>query len=269
MLLTVAGPLLLRATAPQRPTPMTQGVFDEVERLPPGSNVLISFDFDPATAGECQPMATAFLRHCCLKGHNICAMTVWPEGLPLLDQSLRAVVHIEFADRKWEYGKNYVNLGFATGEEVAIKLIAQDLRKAFPTDSKGARLDDLPMLKSINAASDFDLALVITAGSPGGKEWVQYAGTQGGLKLALGSVGVQVPQLSPYYPRQIKGLLAAIKGAAEYETVLAERYPDRVSLARSEATKRMWPQLWAHLLMVGLILLGNVIHFSTKWRGRR
>lgn len=268
MALTVAMPILLRAAFPERPTELSQALFDEVEKLPAGSNVLLSLDYDPATAGECAPMTTAFLRHCCLKGHNVCLLTLWPMALPLIDQNIRQTIKGEFADLNWEYGKNYVNLGYAPGNEVAIKLLSRDLREAYSTDISGTPLDDLPMLKDLHAAGDFDLAIDVTAGYPGGKEWVQYGVTQGDLKLALGSVGVQVPQLAPYYPNQIVGLLAAIKGAAEYESALAKKYPERVKLANSVATQRMGPQLWAHLLMVGLILLGNAIHFGTQRKRR-
>ena len=73
-----------------------------------------------------------------------------------------------------------------------------------------------------------------------------------------------VPMLAPYYPNQVVGLLEAIKGAAEYESALATKYPDKVSLANSTATQRMGPQLYAHILMVSLIVLGNIIHFGTK-----
>jgi hypothetical protein len=267
--LTVALPILTRFALPEPTSPLSQAFFDRVEELPPGSKVLISLDYDAATEGELGPMTTAFLRHCCLKGHKVCLLTLWPTGLPLCDQNIRTVIKGEFADLNWQYGVDYVNLGFVPGNEVAIKLLAQDLRKAFPTDVAGTRLDELPLLKDVRSARDFELVIDITAGTPGGKEWVQYAVTQGGLKLALGSVGVQVPQMAPYYPNQIVGLLAAIKGAAEYESALAQRYPERISLKRSAATQRMGPQLWAHLLMVGLILLGNAIHFATQRRGRR
>lgn len=267
--LTVAVPILTRFALPEPTSPLSQALFDQIEELPAGSSVLISLDYDAATEGELGPMTTAFLRHCCLKRLKVCLMTLWPTGLPLCDQNIRAVIKSEFADLNWQYGIDYVNLGFVPGNEVAIKLLAQDLRKAFPTDVMGKQLDDLPLLQNIRSARDFDLVLDITAGTPGGKEWVQYAVTQGNMKLALGSVGVQVPQMAPYYPQQIVGLLAAIKGAAEYESALAARYPEKISLKNCAATQRMGPQLWAHLLMVLLILFGNAIHFATQRRGRR
>jgi hypothetical protein len=76
--------------------------------------------------------------------------------------------------------------------------------------------------------------------------------------------------LYPYFPQQIAGLLGAIKGAAEYESMVNESLAvDGVATAPKylQAQRRMGPQLVAHLLMVGLIIVGNVIFFARKRRG--
>jgi hypothetical protein len=100
-----------------------------------------------------------------------------------------------------------------------------------------------------------------SAGYPGAKEWVQYAkgNTPDAFKVVGGSTGVQVSQLLPYYPKQMEGLLVAIKGAAEYEMLVTSKYPAAQHADRlEEGRRRMGPQLVAHLLMIGLIVLGNV-----------
>ena len=63
-----------------------------------------------------------------------------------------------------------------------------------------------------------ELIIDISAGYPGMKEWVQYAASPyrdiklvGRLDRRAGAAGVSL------YPNQMLGLLAAIKGAAEYE----------------------------------------------------
>ena len=77
--------------------------------------------------------------------------------------------------------------------------------------------------------------------------------------------GVQVSQLLPYYPAQMEGLLVAVKGAAEYEMLVSEKYPvssdaDRLAQGRI----RMGPQLVAHLLVIGLIILGNISMLANR-----
>ena len=69
---------------------------------------------------------------------------------------------------------------------------------------------------------------------------------------------------------QLPGLLGAIKGAAEYEKLVMDRYggddPDPKYL---EALRRMGPQLVAHLLIIILIVLANVVYFAERRRAPR
>ena len=48
---------------------------------------------------------------------------------------------------------------------------------------------------------------------------------------------------------------------------LASLYDMQHNPATKEALRRMGPQLIAHLYIVALIILGNVIHFTEKKRG--
>jgi hypothetical protein len=66
------------------------------------------------------------------------------------------------------------------------------------------------------------------------------------------------------------GLLGGIKGAAEYEKLVNEKYSGPTPAPKyQEALRRMGPQLFAHLLMIGLIIAGNVIYFTQHRRGVR
>ena len=110
-----------------------------------------------------------------------------------------------------------------------------------------------------------DLIVNVSGSYPGTKEWVQYASTPYKIPTVAGCTGVQAPLLYPYIPEQLNGLLGAIKGAAEYESLVVKEYlgdnPDRKYL---EGVRRMGPQLVAHLLMIGLIIAGNVIFFAQQ-----
>jgi len=107
----------------------------------------------------------------------------------------------------------------------------------------------------------------VSAGYPGAKEWVQYGreAMKPDARLTSGSTGVQASQLFPYYPAQLSGLLVAVKGAAEYETLVTEKYPvDRNSERLEQGRIRMGPQLVAHLLMIALIILGNIAMIASR-----
>ena len=280
MFVAVAAPILwvgvTGKTFPEAPTPAVQGAFDAVESLPSGARVLVSMDFDPASAGELQPMATAIVRHCVLRGHRICAMTLWPAGGPIIDGTMQDVL----GDRPdWTYGERWVNLGYRAGFEGVMKQMNSRVSLAYATDVRQTPLAEIPMLKGITGIADFDLLVSISAGYAGAKEWVQYSvsPTLTGakpLRFVAGSTGVQTPQLIPYYPNQMAGILGAIKGAAEYEYLVNEavRKADPAAVVPpkfQEAQRRMAPQLFGHVLMVALIVLGNVVFFGLRGRESR
>jgi hypothetical protein len=266
MLLAVALPILAQVTFPERPTEFVRTVFERIENLPEGSTIVVSFDFDPATEGELGPIATCFLRHCCLKRHKMLFLTLFETGGPRIEQSIRTVLQTEFAHLNLKPGEDYVNLGFSQGKEVVISMVATNLRGAFPTDSDGRNLDDLPLTRNLTNLQDADLLLDLSAGWPGWKEWVQYATNPFGIPLAAGTTAVGAPQAYPYIPGQMVGLLAAVKGAAEYEAALGERYPQYRDPKKNQALRRMAPQFWGHLLVISLIFLGNGIHFANRRR---
>lgn len=277
MLLAVATPLLLGLNAPAAPTPETKAVFDKIESLPAGSRVGLSLDYDPASEAELHPMTIAFIRHCCLKRHKMYFVTLWATALPVVDRAVRQVIEKEFADQNLKYGEDYVMLGYQPGEQVAIQVLTNDMRKSKSRDDRGQSLDSLPLTQNVRGLKDLDLLLSVSGGYPGTKEWVQYTGATTELPIAAGSVGVQVPMLIPYLPKPLLGLVSALRGAVEYETALSETYPEKFRATAGGTAaplsnigqRRMAPQLWGHLLIVTLILIGNVLQWLSPPRGPR
>lgn len=257
--LAIAVPMLARARFPEVPGPMSRATFDAIEAVPEGSRILIAFDYDPPSAAELQPMADAILHHCASRGHRIVFMALWPFGRQIADGSIRRILN-EFHPEMKE-GTDWVQLGFRTGNEGVIKLMSTSLADQYPTDARGVPLSEIPLMQGVGSLRDFSLVVSISGGYPGAKEWVQYGNgpMPEAFTLVSGTTGVQASQLLPYYPSQMEGLLIAVKGAAEYETLVTERYPvDRHPERLGQGRVRMGPQLVAHLLVIGLIVLGNV-----------
>ncbi|MEY3027598.1 MAG: hypothetical protein RLZZ238_2495 [Planctomycetota bacterium] len=266
--LSIALPILLQLRFPEVPGPMARATFDAIEAVPEGSRVLISFDYDPASAAELQPMANAMVHHCASKGHRIVFMALWPLGKQMADQTIDQVLLNFHPDL--EYGTDYVQLGYQAGNEGVVKLMATNIPEQYKTDTSGTKLADLPLVGDLRNTSDFKLVASLSAGNPGAKEWVQYADSadKEAFTLVSGSTGVQVSQLLPYYPAQLEGMLVAVKGAAEYEMLVEEKYPVSKDAERiGQGRVRMGPQLVAHMLMIGLIVLGNLAMISGRARG--
>ncbi len=265
MMISVVIPVLTQGTFPEAPTELSQTVFDAIEDLPEGSPVLLAFDYDPASEGELGPMATSFVRHCAEKKHKMYFIALWPVGTRMIEDQIREVIEQYYPELV--YGTDYVNLGFKPGAEGVMKVIVTDLKKLYTTDYHNTPIDNIDMVRGIKSIQDMKLILNVSAGYPGTKEWVQYVATPFDIKICAGCTGVQAPLLYPYIPNQLPGLLGAIKGAAEYEALLAAKYPKWGNTRYTEGIRRMGPQLIAHILIVGLILLANVIYFIERRQG--
>ncbi|MCH8011117.1 MAG: hypothetical protein IIA61_04085 [Candidatus Marinimicrobia bacterium] len=256
-------------TFPEVPSLLSKATFNVIEQLNEGDPVLLAFDFDPASEGELGPMATAFTYHCASKGLKLYFISLWPVGPQMIDDVIAKVINPDFPHMK--YGVDYMNLGYKPGNEGVIKVIVTDLRELYTTDDKGSGINTIPMMAGIHSVQDFELVINVSAGYAGTKEWIQYAATPypDKIKIVAGCTGVQAPLLYPYIPQQLPGLLGAIKGAAEYEKIVVDTYgaeiPDPKYL---EASRRMGPQLVAHILIILLIIIANWVFFTERKRER-
>lgn len=254
-------------TFPEVPSALARATFDEIERLEEGDPVLFSFDYDPASQGELGPMSTAFVKHAAEKKLKMYFMALWPVGPQMIDETVDRVIKADFPHLV--YGQDYVNLGFKSGGEGVIKVIVTNIRELYTTDARGTAVQDIPMMRGIESVQQMKLVINISAGYAGTKEWVQYAVTPypDKIRLVSGCTGVQAPLFYPYIPNQLAGMLGAIKGAAEYEKLVIDKYggpsPDPKYL---EALRRMGPQLVAHLLIIVLILAANALYFADTRR---
>src|SRR5262245_42914201 len=85
-------------TFPEVPSALSQATFDEIERLSPGDPVLMAWDFDPSSAGELTPMATAFVKHAAAKKLKMYFMTTWPGGPQMIEQSINTVLRADYPE---------------------------------------------------------------------------------------------------------------------------------------------------------------------------
>jgi hypothetical protein len=245
-------PLLAPIGLPVTVTPQSKSIYDEVEALPPGSNIIVSFDYDPAAAPEVHPMALSFLRHCFERKHKVIIMALWPQGAQM---AVRAIAEVG-GEFDLEYGRDYVNLGYKPGGDIVIKSMGSSIREVFPRDMAGRSTASLPLMAKVKNLNDIALVMDLSAGDPGIPAWVRVGNALYHRKIAGGSTAVSAPQFFPYLQTgQLIGLLGGLKGAAEYETLV--KYP-------GAATSRMDSQSVAHLVIIAFIIFANVAYFISR-----
>lgn len=252
---------------PIRPTPESQIVFDEINKLNAGDKMLLSFEYSPSTKPEIHPMAIAILKHLYAKNIQVYGFALWPDGNFMSTEAFSEVS--DNYDKK--YGVDYVNLGYRPGGEAVIKGIASDIRTLYTLDLQGTSINDIPMMKDVVNIEDFDFVFSLSAGYPGSKEWVQYACDPNNIPLSTGCTSIQVTDIMPYVENnQIRGILAGMPGAAEYESLVeAELQKMEIVGKPGEASGMMAAQSIAHVVIVLFIIFGNISYFITRKKNRK
>jgi len=254
-------------TLPIRPKQHSQIVFDEINKLEAGSKVLLSFEYGPSTKPEIHPMAIALLRHMFVKDIKVYATALWPDGIFMSTDAFDEVA-VEYNKK---IGIDYVNLGYKPGGEAVIKGIASDIRTLYTVDLNGISLDEIPMMQNVNNVEDFDFVFSLSSGTPGSKEWVQYATDPKGIPMSTGCTSIQVTDIVPYVENgQIRGILAGMPGAAEYEELVKMELKSMgLVIKPGEATSMMSAQSMAHVVIVILIIFGNITYYLTRNNKRK
>jgi hypothetical protein len=254
LLVGVALPLIFPLGFKSEVSGLSRQVFRLVDETPANSVVIISFDYDPATITELQPMAKALIEHAWLKKHRIIAVAMWPQGVQMAEQAFADIVK-KYPEKK--YGIDFVNLGFKTGGIVTIQAMGRSFKEVFPTDLKGTPYEEIDLLKNIRNYNQIGYVMSLSAGDPGLKQYVMAAHDIYKAKVSGGTTAVSTPGFIPYVndQKQLNGLLGGLKGAAEYESLLN---------IKGTATSGMDAQSIAHILIIIFIILGNIRAYKMK-----
>ncbi len=255
--LALAVPLFFTIRQPIAVSPEGRAFFAAIDNLPAGSRVLLSFDYDPPSSPELQPMAEAVFKQLLTKNCKLVVIALWPQGPQQAEKALAvALREPEFKDEKLEYGVNYANLGYMAGNEVVIQKMNSDIPSTFPSDFTGKATAALPIMQGVKNYKNFDFIINFSSGDPGTRQWVQFCVDRSGAKMIAGNTAVQAPENYPYVRSgQLKGLLAGMKGAAEYETVVGKP---------SKGVSFMGAQSVSHLVVILFVLLGNIAYFASR-----
>jgi len=250
-------PFFMQFDLPLQVSNEVRSAYDALAALPPGSKVLASFDYDPPSAPELQPMADAFMKFAFDHDLKVIIMGLWPQGPQQANQSVEAAFVAKPGLRdEVEYGVDYCNLGFQAGNEFVIQRMGESFKAMFPRDMNGTDYDSIPLMKNISNFANVDFSMNFSAGKPGTVEWVQIAVDRFNLKMAAGNTAVQAPQVYPYLNSgQLIGLMGGMSGAAEFE---------KVADKPGKATTFLLSQSFAHMVVIIFIIIGNVAFFRER-----
>jgi hypothetical protein len=233
-------------------------LFSAIEKLPKGSYLLLTIDFDPQSMPELYPMYLALLRHAFAKNLKVIVGGLWVTGVGIGEDGLKTVA----PEYNKVYGKDYVFLGWKPGITAVVLGMGRSMKETFPTDYYGTPYDSLPIFEGDITYRNIPLMVSLSAGVPGYETWIAYAQSRFGIKVGTGVTAVSAADAYPYLQSgQLTGLLGGMKGAAEYE-FLIEKYG--YSSAFKPASQLMDSQSLAHLVIMVLVIIGNISYFLLR-----
>jgi hypothetical protein len=260
--LLVVIPLIKPFSLPIRPTPETRGIYDYIDQLEPGSNVMIAADFDPASKPELLPMLKAILAHCFARDIKAHILTLWPSGPGLAQQA----VEEQATKFNKKSGVDYCFLGFRYGNVAVILGVVSSITDTFTKDYYSRPTSAMPIYREVTSVKDFDYIVDIAAGATV-EGWVVYAAEKTGVPMGAACTAVSA---TAYYPLlqagQITGLSGGMKGSAEYEVMLRGEYGEEFNIPVGAATKGMDAQSAVHVFIVLSIIVANICYFISLKR---
>lgn len=241
--------------------PRAKALFDAVDAIPAGKTILLSVDFDPSSMPELYPMLAAIMRHAFAKDLKVLMTGLWLPGSGLADRAVQTIP----GEYGKEYGKDVVYLGWKAGVDAVILGMGENIKSVFPVDFYGRPLDSLPLMREVLRLRDIPMAVSVSAGTPGYTDWLLYAQTRYGMKVGAGVTAVAAADAYPFLQSgQLTGLLAGMKGGAEYEILVSKA---GYSKALMPAVAAMDSQSLAHIVILVLVVIGNIAYFVTRKRG--
>ena len=262
MAVLVTFPLIVPPRAGRDVRPRATALFEAVDAIPPGQTLLISVDFDPSSMPELYPMLIGLMRHAFARDVKVLLCGLWVTGAGLADQAVQEVS----PEYDKVYGEDVVYLGWKAGVDAVILGMGESIENVFALDYYGHQLDSLPMMREVTKLRDIAMVVAISAGDPGYRDWLLYAQSRYGMKVGAGVTAVSAADVYPYLQSgQLTGMLAGMKGGAEYEVMVQK---GGYSTGYMPAVAAMDSQSLAHVVIMLLVIIGNIAYFATRKRSK-
>lgn len=242
---------------------ITLPVFEWIEGLKPGDIVVFDTAYSGGSDSELSPQLYAWFVHCMRKGVKCIGVSQWqPAGALAINTLQTAVEALKKEGVSAEYGTDWVYVGYKAGGTVTWRSMQNDFWKACSNvDYFGKDFSTLPLMKKFPKwTNEYSKGIFcLSAGSPGLPTYTTYFADQ---PLYIGNVAVQVSGSMNYLRAgQAKGILAGLRGAAEYEKLL--------DIKGGLGTKLMDAQSIGHLAIITLVILGNISFVLKKTKGAK
>jgi hypothetical protein len=233
---------------------------------------MVWMDFGPNTIAENEPQATVMIEHLFRRRIPVIVLSQYQQAERFLSRVPQAVaqrLEAEMPGQRWRYGEAWINVGYKPGAAIFMQSLvnASDLSKFLGRDVNGMPLSNYPNFASIGGVERVKVVGEVTGLVGVFDTIIQFFQKKGYRPTIVhGCTSITIPEAYIFLDSgQLHGLLEGIAGAAWYSEVLKKFYPqsDNQRLLVTNTALSA-----AHLVIIGLIIIGNVMPFFARWRSR-
>jgi hypothetical protein len=236
---------------------MTRGYYNTIQDAPEGSIILYKNDPSPGFWAEHQPQYHALLFHMARQKLRCVIYTSNDYSTGFNEIGINEVID-ELDALGWEYGTDYINLGYIPGVIVSTVKLSEDPWSATATDARGNDITTLPLMQDFKRGGE-DVYAISCRSLDNIAAAITYLKIPFGVKVINPSSAADYSEVIAFWQTgQIDGMLGAIHGYAEYEQLIG-----RPGLASAQLDA----QSIGHILILIGLIAGNITYFVTKARG--
>jgi len=133
--------------------------------------------------------------------------------------------------------------------------MGESIARTFPQDYLGRPYQRFPLGQTVSNYEDVSAVISIADGSLT-THWMEYGGARYDIRVLAGITAAMVTTYDPYLASgQMYAMVRGLRGAAEYEQLIGRIGP---------GNRGMLAQTTAHMYVIFLVVLGNLLHFLTR-----
>ncbi len=261
VMLSLLVPILFGSALKSAEFKSSQMFYDKIENLEVRDDelVLVAMDWSPSTKAENEPQTAIAIEHLMKRRIKFAVITTDQQGVPFLinlPQKVADRLH-ERTGETWEYGKDWVNLGYRPGRHIMIQQFPKspDLHRFLKVDARNTPLSQVPCMRNIRRFSQIPLLIEITGFVMGLEYWLQFFQTDAHRPPVIhGCTSITIPQAYIFLDSgQLEGLLEGMAGCAHYAELVGYTLDNPHKVMTNMTALSL-----AHFVIIAFIIVGNI-----------
>jgi hypothetical protein len=244
--------------------------YNAVEAAPADKPVLVVYDWDASLSAEMSTLAGAVTNHLMSRRLHFVTLSTVPQGPGFAQQITADAAGDTKANYGYEYGRDYLVLGYVPGGEATLGSLANDFTTLLPLDYvKSQKLQNFDLMRggNLKALQDFSLIIDLTSDEAALRNWIEQVSTRTKIPMVAAVPQGLEPMARPFRGIAGPGLKAVLSGqagASQYLKQLTDaRRVTTAQYSADDLAVRLNAQLVAQLL-VTLAIVGAFISLGVR-----